>query len=76
MKQDKYFDLLQYIAEEMAHAKFEDEVSEWNVDEQKFYFTDRANKYIHHQIRDLDIVFETYGVKPKGSLIDKIRKLL
>lgn len=76
MKQDKYFHLLQYIAEEMAHAKFEDECAEWNVDEQKFYFTERANNYIQHQIRDLDIVFETYGVKPKGSIVDKIRKLL
>ena len=44
--------------------------------EQKFYFTERANNYIQHQIRDLDIVFETYGVKPKGSIVDKIRKLL
>ena len=41
MKQDKYFDLLQYIAEEMAHAKFGDECTDWSVDEQKFYFTDR-----------------------------------
>tara|TARA_R110000744_G_scaffold203446_3_gene322315 strand:- start:31842 stop:32075 length:234 start_codon:yes stop_codon:yes gene_type:complete len=76
MQESNLSSLKRYIAEETCHHKFGENAVTYNTSTGEFEFTDHSQHFIETEIDNLDMIFETYGCKPKFSLTKTIKTWL
>lgn len=76
MKEEDYYNLVRYIAEETAHHKFGEDAVNFNTYTGEHEFTQESERFIHSEMTVLEMTFNLYGIYPKKSWWNKLGKLL
>ncbi len=76
MHEDDFYRLIRFLAEETAHHRFGEDGVNFNIHTGECEFTEESERFIHNEMSVLEMTFNIYGLRPKESWLNKIKRLL